>query len=658
MCKREHAPGDAACPATVLPPARQAPASPHLRLGNYEILSVVGRGGMSVVFKARHRIMRRVVAIKMLHSHLVMSEQNIKRFQQEARAAASISHPHVLTVHDFGINEEGHPYLVMDYLEGRSLSDIVKSQGRMPVEEALDVFIQACDALYHAHQQGIIHRDLKPSNIMLIESSDGQMLVKIVDFGIAKIMPREGEDSLGLTQTGEVFGSPLYMSPEQCMGQLLDHRSDIYSFGCVMYETLCGKPPFVGAHVLETLHKHMNEPAPPLALKGCPDFIAERLDGIIFKALEKDQSRRHQSMLQLKHELEALRLPAGAAAAPVSANKVSQLIRQLRRWRGAHPRVRALALVIVLSTLAGLAASKMMSVLALPGVYALPAWVVPTPPVVPKPEDFDQVERKELQYISLLMRINDPGAKERILAESDLARRYARHGMWPQAAKLYRQALALVDEHQGSQTMLAADTAGGLAEAYTAQGLLDKAEPLYERVVSIRSRLSGGNSRQLAQPLSRLGDIYYSKGKLDRAAALYERVMNIQSHYSLRETSSFALAAAKLGEIYASLGRLVQAENLLRNAIEYWKKVEGPDRRNLVRATEKLARVLADEGKYAEAESEYEEALRASSELAGDSKPYMLAVLTEYARFLWHNHRWIEAIRLRMRAAALIRQRP
>lgn len=651
QCKREHAPGDAACPATAQSPARKAGAAPHLRLGNYEILSVVGRGGMSIVFKARHRIMRKVVAIKMLHSHLVMSEQNIKRFQQEARAAASISHPNVLTVHDFGVNEEGHPYLVMDYLEGRSLSDVVKSQGRMPVKEALDVFIQACDALYDAHQQGIIHRDLKPSNIMLVQSADGRTLVKIVDFGIAKIMPREGEESLGLTQTGEVFGSPLYMSPEQCMGQSLDHRSDIYSFGCVMYETLCGKPPFAGAHVLETLHKHMNEPAPPLTVSGCPDFTRERLDGIVFKSLEKDPAKRFQSMLKLKQELEALCSPAEAGAKPAPANKISRLARQIRRYWGAHPKMRAALGVAILSIFTGIAASKLIAAMSPTPPEQLYGWFEPAPRVVPKPYDFETAEREARQAISLLNRIVDPGAQQKIHALRKLAGLYTRHGMWPQAASVYEAELKLINENQGKSTLVAADAASNLADAYFMQGLLDRAEPPYRLVVSIRSAISGDDARQLTKPLTRLGDIYYRKSDLSRAVATYKRVLGINSSV---ETNSAALAAAKLGDIYTQQGQFDQAEKMLRVAIDYWRRVQGPERRNLVLACQKLGGVLAEEQKNAEADTAYQDALRAASDLPGNKAVYMAPLLADYADFLWRQQRWMEAIRVRARAAILL----
>src|SRR4030095_3436452 len=183
----------------------------------YEILSVLGQGGMSVVYKARHLLMKKAVAIKVLLPQLVLNPQSLKRFQQEASASSSLSHPNVITVYDFGVSAQGLPYLVMDLLYGDSLADEVKNNGPLEVGRALKIFIQAADALYEAHRKGVIHRDLKPSNIMLVSTDTSADIVKIVDFGIAKVLPQEGDDVQKLTQTGEIFGSPYYMSPEQCM---------------------------------------------------------------------------------------------------------------------------------------------------------------------------------------------------------------------------------------------------------------------------------------------------------------------------------------------------------------------------------------------------------------------------------------------------------
>lgn len=267
----------------------------------YEILSVIGEGGMGVVYKARHLLMNRMVAIKTLHQHLASNQKTTQRFKREATLISDLEHPNIITVYDFGVTPKGQPYLVLGYLEGRGLDEVIKSEGLLSQERAIKIFSQVCDGLAHAHARGIIHRDLKPSNIMLTDGEQGSDMVKIVDFGIAKVLPESGKDPLYLTQAGETFGSPLYMSPEQCLGRHVDHRSDIYSMGCLMYECLTGMPPHLGESSFITFSKHVSElPQPFPADLGIP----AQLEAVVLKALAKEPEARQQSARELASELE------------------------------------------------------------------------------------------------------------------------------------------------------------------------------------------------------------------------------------------------------------------------------------------------------------------------------------------------------------------
>lgn len=271
--------------------------------GTYEIQEVVGNGGMGRVYRARDILMERTVAIKMLHAHLVKDPLSLDRFKQEARAASAINHPNVITVFDFGQLDTGQPYLIMDFLQGQNLSALIDEQGGLAEDRAINICVQACDALHVAHSKGVVHRDLKPSNIMIIQNRDGSDHVKIVDFGIAKLLPHSGKQAQNLTQTGELFGSPLYMSPEQFLGKKLDERTDIYAMGCVMYEAITGRPPFTGEHVLETMYKHLNEIPTKFAVAKPERKITPRFEAVVARALEKDPDQRFQSMSELRNEL-------------------------------------------------------------------------------------------------------------------------------------------------------------------------------------------------------------------------------------------------------------------------------------------------------------------------------------------------------------------
>jgi len=305
-CNRQFTGIVAACPhdGTNLIPLARDPMVGTCLMGKYDIIDVIGHGGMGVVYKGRQVLMDRTVAIKMLQSQHIADSMSVKRFHQEGKAASKMNHPHIITVYDFGVTPtSGQPFIVMDYLLGTDLSTIIKDEGQLGVERSLKILSQSTDALDHAHRMGVIHRDLKPSNIMLIDYEDEKDFVKVVDFGVAKLISAGGEQQR-LTQMGEVCGSPVYMSPEQCQGHELDNRSDIYSMGIVIYETLTGRLPILGRTMVETMGKHITE-APPRFKEVRPDlYIPERLEAVVFKALAKDPADRHQTMAELTRDLD------------------------------------------------------------------------------------------------------------------------------------------------------------------------------------------------------------------------------------------------------------------------------------------------------------------------------------------------------------------
>lgn len=270
----------------------------------YEVLEKIGAGGMGAVYRARHQLMHRQVAIKMVLAQLSANSMTLKRFTQEARATSQLNHPNILTVFDFGISPTNQPYLVMDFLEGVNFGRVLEDTRQLPIPRAIGIFLQVCAALGHAHQKGIVHRDLKPSNIMLIELDGQPDFVKVLDFGIAKVLSSVDGETDNLTRTGEVFGSPLYMSPEQFRGKSLDARSDIYSLGCVMYRSLAGVCPVTGKDVLECMYKHVNESIPPFSVTAPEANIPDRLESIIMKALAKDPDDRYDTMNDLRSDLE------------------------------------------------------------------------------------------------------------------------------------------------------------------------------------------------------------------------------------------------------------------------------------------------------------------------------------------------------------------
>ncbi len=258
----------------------------------YEVVSLIGEGGMSLVYKANHRLLGKAVALKIISPSSRLDGETIRRFQQEAKASTALSHQNIVAVREFGQDDEGRPYLAMDLIEGSSLFDVIAAEGKLSSDRAIAIASQICAALDHAHEHGVVHRDIKPSNIILSKDRSGKEEVKILDFGIAKVLTPDGGN---LTQTGEVFGSPNYMSPEQCRGERVDVRTDIYSLACVLYEMLHGTPPFVAASALEVLRMHIYIVPTPKQ--------SNQLDNIILKALEKLPADRYASAQELQSDL-------------------------------------------------------------------------------------------------------------------------------------------------------------------------------------------------------------------------------------------------------------------------------------------------------------------------------------------------------------------
>ena len=268
----------------------------------YKVLSFIGRGGMSGVYKVEDLETGNYYALKLLHEHLWQDPDAVKRFKLEGQAMSRLSHPNLISLIDFGISEEQQPFLILDLLEGKTLTDAIKRNNGLPLRMTLHVLEQLSSGLAEAHRQGVLHRDIKPDNIMFVSEGDGYHL-KLVDFGVAKIIA-EDVQSVHLTKTGEVFGSPLYMSPEQCMGEKISERTDIYLLGLVAYATVTGRPPISGKNVLDIMNKQISEMPPPLS-QARPDILEEErrqgvdiedMEYLIGRCLAKDPYERYHSM--------------------------------------------------------------------------------------------------------------------------------------------------------------------------------------------------------------------------------------------------------------------------------------------------------------------------------------------------------------------------
>jgi serine/threonine protein kinase len=288
-------------------------------VGNYNVTAKLGEGGMGTVFLAEHPVIGSKVALKAIHPYYARTPEIVSRFVNEARAVNQIGHDHIIDIHDFGTTPAGDFYFIMEYLHGEMLSDRKGRQIALPPARALDIVVQVADALAASHKEGVIHRDLKPDNIFLITRDGRPDFVKVLDFGLAKLTNGSGPVPTYTTDAGIVMGTPYYMSPEQCEGRAkLDHRSDIYSLGVILFELLTGQVPFAGEGYGEVMTKHISLP-PPAARSIVPD-LPTTIEAILSRALAKDPDARFQTMEELREAL----LSTESALSPPPAASVSE----------------------------------------------------------------------------------------------------------------------------------------------------------------------------------------------------------------------------------------------------------------------------------------------------------------------------------------------
>lgn len=630
----------------------------------YELISIIGFGGMSVVYKAKDRKLDKLVAVKMLLPHLMLQTQSMQRFKQEAHSASSLDHPNIVSVYNFGEAPNGQPFLVMDLLRGRSLTSLIKRDKRVKPDRALNIFIQIASALAHAHQKGIIHRDLKPSNIILLEKDGQSDIVKIVDFGIAKLLPHEGRDAVNLTQTGDVFGSPLYMSPEQCKGEKLDSRADIYSMGCLMYECIAGVTPHGGDNMLEVLYRHLNEvPRSFKQLKlGAP--VPNRLEAIIFKALAKDPAQRHQSMQALLDELSAFQDARNTSVVRRLLTRL-EIMRLRQRPRNRSEKV---WLAVSISSLMLLAACAAYFSSLYAGADESPVFkqevkfVEPAPPL---PVDIGYWA--VTAYDAAINRADNYLAGDRSLHFSDLiqglqniAQTMHQKGHWDKAAICYEKAAQISAQSNGPKTVPTLELHWRLAGALFNIGDYARAEAEY---LTLKPSISDYVTDQLAFVRTyfiSVAEAQYFQKKYATAAESYRAFFRsckglglawmrftprtleryVEQANRLATTEKYAVLLSHFAETLIQLEKYGEAETVLEEAARRWHSLARPE--NEAVAYFKLARCQAVQNK--DANNAYRSAVSTLKEMTGKNEPLIAIVEKDYSDWLWKRADFLRAI--------------
>ena len=506
---------------------------------NYLIEEPIGQGGMSLVYKAEHQLLDTTFAIKFISTKLLYDEKSILRFQNEAKAACQLNHANICTVREFGILDGERPFMVMDLLEGESLRELLDKENKLPIDRALDIILRICDGLAYAHKSGVIHRDLKPHNIMLCHDETAEETIRIVDFGIAKII-REDQEGPNLTQTGEVFGTPNYMSPEQCQGKSVTARTDIYSIGCVLYEMLSGTMPFAGNSSIETLMNQVNKTAEPI--NGLP----KKLNTIIEKCLAKDPEDRYDTVDALMDDIKAFQKGEQIKARPVSKKSSIPMIAGL-----------------VIVTLLAMMGMKVLS----------------QQDTSHRSESISQTKTGDLEdsinSIKKAIKAEESGKRDPAILGAlyeDLAWYAFSSKEYDEALQAYKIAARHAKESDDIKKY--EGRLKRICNLFDDKLLTNGKEHLESAELwceSVKQRL-GSNYPEMMPPLTSKGMALSSSGQIAKADDCFRQVIEISAKYPGEQLDSLARAHWLLGLNLKEAGDADAAKNQLRNAMEFAKR--------------------------------------------------------------------------------------
>lgn len=590
--------------STELPEQISAIAPTKMEIGallqdRYRIVDRLGAGGMGLTFEAVDLSEEKTVAIKFLHPERISSAKDLRRFEREAKTASRLHHPGICRVIDFSALENEQPYLVMEFVEGTTLADCLEKEGQLEVADTFEIFIQISDALAYAHANGVLHRDIKPSNIMVAQQN-GSLRAKLLDFGIAKSIASDESASQSITNTGELLGSPLYMSPEQARGAILDARSDLYSLGCTLYEVLTGGPPHLGQTPVATLLKRETDKPITLSEASLGKCFSQQLEQVVSRLLQVNPDDRYQTAAQIKEDLLLARegrLPISPACPPPKPAKTLSTPLPSVRW---HYHLLAVMIPIL------------FGVFILSFFLSRPRQTIAPPP--PFKNDLPPLTAADEHKLNLEY-IDDHLKKGTSLCIQE---------QFGPAAKEFEQARELLVTERTKGAPMAQVTRG-LSVCYTRLQRFSEARPLCEATVELDKNEYGQRSWQNASSLNLLGSVYILQGKQnDRAAweKASSKFQEAQSIYrSLYGSNSIKVANCLQfeGNISAS-NQPLHAKPLLEKALTMYRKKGST--LQVARTLEGLARMYAVENNRSRCEACWKEAIEilANNPLEHDSE--------------------------------------
>ncbi len=556
---------------------------------------------MGLVYRVNQIFVNKEFALKTIDKNC-MSETALRRFQQEARTVFSLDHPNIIAVNDFGIWNDQTPFLVMELVNGETLGDRLARTGCLTLEQAIPIFVQVCFGLAYAHECGVVHRDIKPNNIMLVKGMPlgAEGSIKILDFGIARFAEHEGGEMQSLTRTGEIFGSPLYMSPEQCAGERVDHRADIYSLGCVFFEVLTGAPPCVGENALATMMKHLSET--PLTLKQASlgaDF-PQGIEEIVATMLAKSPDSRYQNIGHIANDLGALKRGDSISGTAKQSGVEARAKAKAKAKTISMPSTHFYALLLGIAAIAGISGYGLDN---LQNGGWLPNWgqsskeasaqkpAIQEVSGVDLKSDLDVADRSleavgkihsarkaPVNQAYLAVKKTSGSGKTRLTQDLlDEAKALAATDRYPQAESLLKRALETNEKALGPQSLDLAELLTCLANCIEQQGRAVEAEPLFNRALAIYEKTLGPNDQHVTMVLMFLGGCYVKQGRAVEAEPLFKRVLTTYEKTLGPNDLMVADSLFSLGDCYFAQGKKMKAEPLYKRALAIYDTEIGPN---------------------------------------------------------------------------------
>jgi serine/threonine protein kinase len=621
----------------------------------FEVVELLGQGSLSVVYKAWDKQNRTSVILKVVHKHLLSTIKSLKKFDQKMNALIELDSPHVGNYRDV-MFVDGRIVLVMRPYIFESLEDLLSKTGHIGPERAVGIFIQVCKALEAGVEKDIQHRDLKPSNIIILDNQKYSDEIMVLDLGIARLIADENTDTKSdqyVTRTKETFGSPLYLSPEQCAGKKVDYRSDIYALGCVIYESLTGKPPFVGKNVLETAYKHMNDLPRPLGLDPSLEPISTRFEEVVSKCLAKEPEARYQTAEELRHDLELL---LGASDAEWASQAFIYRASKAKRQSSFVSGLRAYtpkADISVESLIWGVGILLLVSVVVYwcwiilkpeskkyPSLDPAMLWVVQQKSKPTPVEDFGNKE--EAAKVNLQSIERDIGKNCREYADALLAivQLYHESQHWNDALT-YGKALVQTTEklekdgQEGPAPM--SECYRLVAYAAFMSGAYDEAIPAAERSLDLAKNKTALNVNNI-QCLRILGDLYSRKNNLPKACDIYLRFYNLAMLEKEQHANMYWDACTKLGDIYRRQNNIPEAEKYYKQGLDWWRSHGTPETPWAAKALYGYSLILFNQNRFKEAEEYIKEAVNLTKKGSNADPSVVGAVRKLYIDILWHTN--------------------